>query len=77
MKKKSSTFNVSLFFNFIIIDLDYMLKYKINIIELEPLYLILFEIKDKLNFEIKNFKKLSDFLKEFENNQDKDFFNYY
>ena len=49
-----------------------MLKYKINIIELEPLYLILLEIKDKLNFEIKNFKQFSDFLKEFENNQEQD-----
>jgi DNA-binding response OmpR family regulator len=49
-------------------------KYKINIIELDPLYSTLYEIKNKLSFDLSNFNTFDSFFKEF-NNSNASYFN--
>jgi len=59
--------NVSLFFSFIVIKLFYMSNPTVNIIAFNTLYEILYEIKDVLKFEVKNYVNLEKF---FETNKE-------
>ena len=45
-----------------------MIKQNINIIDFETLYNILYEIKSNLSFDIFNYRKENDFVKDLDNN---------